>query len=219
MCTGGDGSLGGNSADLTKAALEEASALDAVVSWYRDVQRQQIDEGLAGDPVMFPPAPGHSRGGTGISSPTGQSKAASVLSADSSRPAAPPGQSIGKPLVSPEASRSAAAASDSGGEQSSWLVQGRVMAGTSLQSTGDTTVQVCCSISNMLLHNTVLVIRWLPLPEGRSRLSHVEFPAGAVASCCCSTTGQPPMYARLTSDTSLVLFRTLRFPICQNYHE
>lgn len=49
-----DGAGGSAGAVLTKAALEEASALDAVVSWYRDVQLQQIDEGLAGDPLMFP---------------------------------------------------------------------------------------------------------------------------------------------------------------------
>ncbi len=49
---------GSGGADLTKAALEEASSLEAVVSWYRNVQRQQIDQGLAGDPVMFPLAQG-----------------------------------------------------------------------------------------------------------------------------------------------------------------
>ncbi|BDA50562.1 hypothetical protein COCOBI_16-2380 [Coccomyxa sp. Obi] len=97
--SGGGGSLGGNAADLTKAALEEASALDAVVSWYRDVQRQQIDEGLAGDPVMFPPAPRHSGGGTGISPPTGRSEAESVLSPGSSRTAAPTGTAISPPTI------------------------------------------------------------------------------------------------------------------------
>lgn len=140
---GGGGGLGGNVGDLTKAALEEASALEAVVSWYRDVQRQQIDKGLAGDPVMFPTAPGHSRGDTGVSSPPSQSKAESVPSPGSSRSAGPPGRSSGQPLVSPGASRSAPAASDSGGEQSSWSAQGWVMGGTSLQSAGNTTVQVC----------------------------------------------------------------------------
>ncbi len=94
--TGGGGSVGGNAPDLTKAALEETSALDAVVSWYRDVQRLQIDEGLVGDPFMFPPPPGQS---IGTSPPTGQSKAESVRSPGSSRSTAPPGTGGSPPTV------------------------------------------------------------------------------------------------------------------------
>lgn len=48
------GAAGDDATHLAQAAMEEASALDAVVSWYHDVQRKQIDARLAGDPAVLP---------------------------------------------------------------------------------------------------------------------------------------------------------------------
>jgi hypothetical protein len=47
---------------LAQAALEEASALDAIVSWYRQRQQPQIDDGLEKDGALgTPPAQPFSR--------------------------------------------------------------------------------------------------------------------------------------------------------------